>query len=145
MKTVIGCGLVALAAMLATAAPVMAQGHPCDAPLVQGVTTKTNFTGQFCTDSRDADGTPVTITTVQVLLDGAVKVMLGALPAAVGAPNALGESLYQVPNVSAGKGTHRVAYRLGSAEGLADPSGDQTITVINGPPKPATNAGIVSR
>lgn len=125
-----------------SAVPAFAQVHPCDAAVVQGVTTKSGFDGRFCWDGKDVDGNAVVVTAVDVLVDGSVA-KTTALPAPTGAASATGFVLYVIQNVAAARGGHTVSYRLDGLDGTSTASATQAITVIVGNPKPPTNAGVV--
>jgi hypothetical protein len=97
-----------------------AQTHVCDTTAPANPNVANPYKVQFCSDLRDVDGVAIDPSAIQVRLtiDGAA-LPLRALPAATGAPNASGASLFELTGLVSAKGNHAVTVALVTADGEA--------------------------
>lgn len=107
--------------------------HPCDEPPPIVDTTRSPFSVTVCVSNMDADGnSPVTITSLQALIDGTV---VGTLtdPVPVGPPSATGWSLYRMDGLRASRGARVLTFVAATVDGPSVPSDPFPFTAKGGP------------
>jgi len=133
-----------LLVLLLVSLPSLAQAqHPCDLTPAP-VSTKTGFIAGACHDGKDVDGVPATVTSLKILIDGAVaKTVVNPVPA--GAPNTAGLSYYATTGVAAPKGARVLTVVIGTADGDSDPSTPYSFQVVGGKPSKPVAARVEPR
>lgn len=124
MKSIVIGVLLAVSLVLFGAQSAHAQTHPCDVTIVQSETFSGPVKVAFCSDLKDTDGLPTSITTVKVYLDAnTTPTQTGILPSPTSvSPNAAGQNYYVMPPVTLSKGTHTLRATLSSSAGESLPS-----------------------
>jgi len=133
--------LLALALLVVSATSVFAQ-HPCDTVTPTcGLSKKSPITVGVCTDQKDVDGNPATLTSEKVFIDGVLTKTV-ANPAPSGAANAAGLFYFPVSGVAVPRGAHAVTFTFVSVDGESDPSAACNFSIVGGKPTKPVGARV---
>lgn len=132
-----GCGIIVLLGLFAAlgCAEVSAQTvHECDKTVTPNVTVQhATITVGFCSDLKDTDKKPVTVTAFEISVDGSVTTWANPTPVTPTA-NSQGQLYFEAPAIAAAPGTHSVSVTAVAATRKSLPSTVYAFSSILPPP-----------
>lgn len=98
------------------------QVHECDKPVPSNITiAHATITVGFCSDVKDTDGQPLTLTAFEINVDGSVTTWANPKPVTQVA-NAAGKLFFEAPPIAAAPGAHSVSVTAVAAARKSLPS-----------------------